>query len=68
MNNRKYQYLQIGIASPEEIISWANPFLREEIRKGKILHYNPLRKDKMTICGPKITSQNKPSFSGLKVR
>ena len=50
MNNRKYQYLQIGIASPEEIISWANPFLREEIRKGKILHYNPLRKDKMTIC------------------
>ena len=53
MNNRKYQYLQIGIASPEEIISWANPFLREEIRKGKILHYNPLRKDKMTILDKK---------------
>ena len=49
MNNRKYQYLQIGIASAEEIISWANPSLREEVRKGKILHYNPLRKDKMAI-------------------
>ena len=49
MNNRKYQYLQVGIASAEEIISWANPFLREEVRKGKILHYNPLRKDKMAI-------------------
>ncbi len=49
MNNRKYQYLQIGIASAEEIISWANPFLREEIRKGKKLQYNPLRKDKMNI-------------------
>ena len=50
MNNKKYQYIQIGIASAEEIISWANPSLREEIKNGKILHYNPLRKDKMVIC------------------
>ena len=50
MNNKKYQYIQIGIASAEEIISWANPSLREEVKNGKILHYNPLRKDKMVIC------------------
>ena len=50
MNNKKYQYIQIGIASAEEIISWANPSLREEIKNGKILHYNPLRKDKMVVC------------------
>ena len=50
MNNKKYQYIQIGIASAEEIISWANPSLREEIKNGKILHFNPLRKDKMVIC------------------
>ncbi len=39
---RKYKYLQIGIASPEEIISWANPVLQ-----GKDFTYNPLRKDKV---------------------
>ena len=50
MYKKKYQYIQIGIASPEEIISWANPLLREEVAKGNILHYNPLRKEKMVIC------------------
>ena len=40
---RKYKYLQIGIASPEEILSWANPELQ-----GKEFTYNPLRKDKVT--------------------
>ena len=50
MYKKKYQYIQIGIASPEEIISWANPLLREEVAKGNILHYNPLRKEKMIIC------------------
>ena len=40
---RKYKYLQIGIASPEEIISWANPELQ-----GKQFTYNPLKKDKVT--------------------
>ena len=50
MYKKKYQYIQIGIASPEEIISWANPLLREEVAKGNILHYNPLRKEKMVVC------------------
>ncbi len=40
---RKYKYLQIGIASPEEIISWANPELQ-----GKEFTYNPQKKDKVT--------------------
>ena len=40
---RKYKYLQIGIASPEEIISWANPELQ-----GKKFTYNPQKKDKVT--------------------
>ena len=53
MNNKKYQYIQVGIASPEEIISWANPYLREQVRNGKQLQYNPLRKDKMTILDKK---------------
>ena len=25
---RKYKYMKIGIASPEEIVSWANPELQ----------------------------------------
>ena len=41
--NKKYQYIQIGIASPEDIISWANPELQ-----GKKFTYNPLRRDKVT--------------------
>ena len=40
---RKYKYLQIGIASPEEIISWANPVLQ-----GRKFTYDPLHKDKVT--------------------
>ena len=48
-NNRKYDYLQIGIASPEEILSWANYELREELKKGKQLKYNPLRHTKISI-------------------
>ncbi len=40
---RKYKYLQIGIASPEEIISWANPELQ-----GKDFTYDPLHKDRVT--------------------
>lgn len=40
---RKYKYLQIGIASPEEIISWANPVLQ-----GRQFTYNPQKKDKVT--------------------
>ncbi len=39
----KYKEIQIGIASPEDIISWANPVLQ-----GKQFTYNPLRKDKVT--------------------
>ena len=39
----KYKEIQIGIASPEDIISWANPVLQ-----GKKFTYNPLRKDKVT--------------------
>ena len=49
MNNKKYEYIQIGIASAEEIISWANPVLREEVKNGNVLKYNPLRKDKMAV-------------------
>ena len=49
MNNKKYEYIQIGIASAEEIISWANPALREEVKNGNVLKYNPLRKDKMAV-------------------
>ena len=40
---RKYKYLQIGIASPEEIISWANPELQ-----GKDFTYDSLHKDRVT--------------------
>lgn len=40
---KKYKYLQIGIASPEEIISWANPELQ-----GREFTYNPQRKDRVT--------------------
>ena len=40
---RKYKYMKIGIASPEEIISWANPELQ-----GKEFKYDPKRKDKVT--------------------
>ncbi len=40
---KKYKYLQIGIASPEEIISWANPELQ-----GRQFTYNPQRKDRVT--------------------
>ena len=47
--NKKYDYLQIGIASPEEILSWSNPELREELKKGKTLKYNPLRQGKIAI-------------------
>ena len=39
----KYKEIQIGIASPEDIVSWANPVLQ-----GKQFTYNPLRKDKVT--------------------
>ncbi len=39
----KYKEIQIGIASPEDIVSWANPVLQ-----GKKFTYNPLRKDKVT--------------------
>ena len=48
----KYKSLQIGIASPEEIISWANPILR-----GKQFTYNPLKKDKVTYVDPE-TGEN----------
>ena len=40
---RKYKYMKIGIASPEEIVSWANPELQ-----GKEFKYDPKRKDKVT--------------------
>ena len=40
---RKYKYMKIGIASPEEIVSWANPVLQ-----GKQFTYDPKRKDKVT--------------------
>ncbi len=39
----KYKEIQVGIASPEDIVSWANPVLQ-----GKKFTYNPLRKDKVT--------------------
>jgi len=39
----KYKEIQIGIASPEDIISWANPVLQ-----GKKFTYDPLQKDKVT--------------------
>ena len=40
---RKYKYMKIGIASPEEIVSWANPELQ-----GKEFKYDPKKKDKVT--------------------
>ena len=49
LSNKKYKYIQVGIASSEEIISWANPVLREEVKNGNVLKYNPLRKDKMSV-------------------
>ena len=35
--------MKIGIASPEEIVSWANPVLQ-----GKEFEYDPNKKDKVT--------------------
>ena len=43
VNNKKYKYIQIGIASSEDIISWANPVLR-----GKKFTYDPRHKEKVT--------------------
>ena len=40
---KKYKYIQIGIASPEEIITWANLSLQ-----GKEFKYNPEQSDKIT--------------------
>ena len=40
---KKYKYMKIGIASPEEIVSWANPVLQ-----GKEFEYDPNKKDKVT--------------------
>ena len=48
---KKYKYIKIGIASPEEIISWANPPLR-----GKNFKYNPLKRDRVTL----LDDNNKP--------
>ena len=41
---KKYKYIKIGIASPEEIISWANPYLQ-----GKKFKYNPLKRDRVVL-------------------
>ena len=41
---KKYKYIKIGIASPEEIISWANPPLQ-----GKKFKYNPLKRDRVVM-------------------
>ena len=43
INNKKYKYIQIGIASSEDIITWANPILKD-----KKFTYNPLHKEKVT--------------------
>ena len=43
INNKKYKYIQIGIASSEDIISWANPVLQ-----GKQFTYNPNHREKVT--------------------
>ena len=40
---KKYKYMKIGIASPEEIISWANPELQD-----REFTYDPKKKDKVT--------------------
>ena len=40
---KKYREIQIGIASPEDIISWANPVLQ-----GKTFKYDPLHREKVT--------------------
>ncbi len=40
---KKYKYMKIGIASPEEIISWANPVLQN-----REFVYDPKKKDKVT--------------------
>ncbi len=54
---RKYKYMKIGIASPEEIISWANPILR-----GKEFKYDPKKKDTVTY----IDDDGKPVVYQLK--
>ena len=43
INNKKYKYIQIGIASSEDIISWANPVLQ-----GKKFTYDPNHREKVT--------------------
>ena len=66
MNKRKYQYIQVGIASPEEIISWANPKLREELKKGCTLKYNPDDKDHIMIFEKDDVHQLKPRIVPIK--
>ncbi len=64
LNNKKYRYIQIGIASPEEIISWSNPLLRDELKSGKTLKYNPDRKDKMGIIDTKGNFEKEVDIRG----
>ena len=66
MNNRKYQYIQVGIASPEEIISWANPNLREELKQGNTLKYDPNYKDRITIYDKNDVNHSKPRVVPIK--
>ena len=59
---KKYKYMKIGIASPEEIISWANPVLQD-----KEFTYDPKKKDKVSALRP-IAFADEPvkSLSGEK--
>ena len=66
MNKRKYQYIQVGIASPEEIISWANPKLRKYLSEGCTLKYNPDDKDHIMIFEKDDVNQLKPRIEAIK--
>ena len=66
MNNRKYQYIQVGIASPEEIISWANPKLRKYLEEGCTLKYDPEDKDHIKVFDKADVNQTKPRIEAIK--
>ena len=64
INNKKYKYIQIGIASSEDIISWANPVLQ-----GKKFTYDPNHREKVTYIdddGNQVEYMLKVKLKNLK--
>ena len=80
MSYTPFDAIQIGIASPEMILSWSYG----EVKKPETINYRTLKPERdglfceriflylpqwhsQSLVGPKIRSQNRPSRSGLRV-